>query len=219
VREHDRHRIQRQCGDCSGCKLLEVDHPDLQKPANEWCRHCRPGCGGCTIYDHRPSICRGFACQWLVTPTMSDVWRPNHAKMVVHLTRDKFDGGLSLIVTVDLSVPDRWRASPYYDDIKRTSGHGLKAAGVEYFHTYVNVENRRWLILPHEDVEVTGKAHVVMKVSEEDWRCVKFSSVAEGKAFIDAMEEAKDKFRKLTPTQQKMVAAHLEAVAANKAEG
>src|SRR5262249_20143690 len=53
--------LQRQCGDCSlCCKLLNV--PEVGKPANDWCPHCRPGhreaaCTGCTTWRCR---CIGF---------------------------------------------------------------------------------------------------------------------------------------------------------------
>ena len=61
--------LGRACGACSlCCKLLQIDEPELKKPANEWCRHCRPGKGGCAIYDERPPVCRDFACEWLINP-------------------------------------------------------------------------------------------------------------------------------------------------------
>src|SRR5262249_6364064 len=55
----------RECGECSACcKVLDV--LELDKPAHQWCKHCRPGRGGCLIYDRRPTICRVFACAWLI---------------------------------------------------------------------------------------------------------------------------------------------------------
>ena len=55
----------RSCGDCSMCcKLLKIEEDEINKPANQWCKHCRPG-AGCTIYNDRPLVCRAF-CLWLV---------------------------------------------------------------------------------------------------------------------------------------------------------
>jgi hypothetical protein len=54
------------CGECSACCfLLSIDDPKLKKEFNSWCPHCRPGCGGCSIYQSRPDPCRAFKCQWL----------------------------------------------------------------------------------------------------------------------------------------------------------
>jgi hypothetical protein len=66
----------RTCGDCSlCCKLINVREP-LNKPRDVWCQHCRPGKGGCSIYDTRPDVCRGFACDWLVKPNFGQglIW-------------------------------------------------------------------------------------------------------------------------------------------------
>src|SRR5262245_34979797 len=70
-----RAKTGRQCGDCSlCCKLLNID--ELNKPANTWCQHCRPGKGGCSIYADRPPDCRTFACGWLTHPEFGDIWKP-----------------------------------------------------------------------------------------------------------------------------------------------
>jgi hypothetical protein len=76
----------RSCGECSMCcKLLKIDEIEISKPANQWCKHCRPGAGGCMIYDDRPPVCHGFACLWLVDPTLNDEWKPSHSKIVIHM--------------------------------------------------------------------------------------------------------------------------------------
>jgi hypothetical protein len=57
----------RNCGSCAECCfVMEVEDPELTKPNNVWCAHCRPGRGGCTIYSTRPTECRIFACDWLI---------------------------------------------------------------------------------------------------------------------------------------------------------
>jgi hypothetical protein len=67
----------RECGACSlCCKVMDVEDPatGFHKPNNVWCRHCtKPGCG---VYETRPDECRRWACQWLIDPTLGDVWFP-----------------------------------------------------------------------------------------------------------------------------------------------
>ena len=101
----------RVCGDCSlCCKLLPIAEPELNKPANRWCQHCRPAKGGCSIHDDRPPICRGFACMWLVCP-LGDEWRPTRSKMVVSENRSP-DPVFN--IHVEPGSPDIWRREPYY---------------------------------------------------------------------------------------------------------
>lgn len=99
----------RECGSCSlCCNLFLIDEPELRKPANRWCKHCsKPGC---SIYDSRPSVCRGFVCGWLAqSSTLSDLWFPANAKMVwLHTNKD---GQIKL--EVDPRTPDRWREASY----------------------------------------------------------------------------------------------------------
>ena len=52
----------RQCGECTVCcTVLAVD--ELKKPMRWACEHL--ACGGCRIYDERPTGCREFDCLWL----------------------------------------------------------------------------------------------------------------------------------------------------------
>ena len=59
---------ERPCGSCSlCCKLMSVgDGPDAEKnawfvkPGGVWCPYCKPGKGGCSIYEQRPVECRTF---------------------------------------------------------------------------------------------------------------------------------------------------------------
>ena len=62
----------RTCGDCTlCCELLEVE--ELKIPARCKCPHEMKH-GGCAIYQTRPSVCRDFACKWLVDPTFDEIW-------------------------------------------------------------------------------------------------------------------------------------------------
>jgi len=69
----------RKCGSCSlCCYVLDID--ELNKPANTWCQHCRPGNGGCDIYADRPPVCRGFVCQWLRDGSVLDYGFPSRQR-------------------------------------------------------------------------------------------------------------------------------------------
>ena len=100
---------ERICGTCSlCCKLPHI--PELNKPIDSWCRHARPGVGGCSIYPERPASCRSFACGWLLgARELGDEWFPARCKMFVTPRSEQ-----GRLVTVDPSSPNAWRRKPYY---------------------------------------------------------------------------------------------------------
>jgi uncharacterized cysteine cluster protein YcgN (CxxCxxCC family) len=111
----------RACGACSlCCKLLPI--AELDKPHDRWCAHCRPGAGGCTIYETRPQACRTFNCLWLTEVTVADHWFPQKSKMVVQIvgvedpSYDRF-----IDVHVDRGAADAWRRDPYATDLQQMS--------------------------------------------------------------------------------------------------
>jgi hypothetical protein len=161
----------RTCGECSlCCKLFAINA--LSKPANVWCKHALPGKGGCSIYADRPQLCRTYSCWWLTDLAMGDEWYPFRSKIVAHF-------GFSprrepqCVFTVDPGYPDRWRESPYYDQIKVISLKGLTAAEpAKFFYTAVHT-TRKWLILPNKDVDVTEpRKTALVQVGEQEWDCV-----------------------------------------------
>jgi hypothetical protein len=157
---------QRQCGDCSlCCKLLGV--PEIDKPRGEWCRHCRPGSGGCSIYDDRPPICRGYLCAWLAG-FIDDTWRPSDCGMVVDADYDE-SGATMIFVHVDPASPLRWREEPYYSDVRRLSLKGLQGDIVpgETVLTVVSVGGQRTIILPHRELPFTRG--VLVQIGRADW--------------------------------------------------
>jgi Fe-S-cluster containining protein len=106
---------ERTCGTCSlCCKLAYI--PELNKSIDSWCRHARPGVGGCSIYLDRPPSCRDFNCGWLVgARELGDEWFPARCKMIV--TRREPRSNLTergMLVTVDPTYPNAWRRKPYY---------------------------------------------------------------------------------------------------------
>ena len=112
---------RRSCDSCSlCCKLLAIEGVE-ERPGFTWCRHCRPGKGGCSIYDHRPEACRSFVCGWL-SGMLDGVldperWHPTKARMM--LTAEAVGEEVHVVVHVDPSFPERWRQAPYGEDIRR----------------------------------------------------------------------------------------------------
>src|SRR6266700_8447737 len=71
----------RACGSCTlCCKVIAVD--DFAKPPGVWCTHCvrHKGCG---IYETRPTDCRTFFCEWMLTTSLGADWKPERAKFAL----------------------------------------------------------------------------------------------------------------------------------------
>jgi hypothetical protein len=105
------------------CKLLDI--PALEKPANQWCRHCAPG-RGCTIYDQRPAPCRDFVCVWLesqgeANPLPMEL-RPDKCKVVLAFAPDRRD----VMGYCDPAEPDAWSARPVLRLLEIMSCKGLR---------------------------------------------------------------------------------------------
>ena len=134
--EFGKKRTGRECGECSLCckvipiykKSISAGEEDVSKPADEWCKHCRPGCGGCSIYPNRPKICRGFACNWLIDISVPEYWRPTESKIVMHFRKGE-DDKIIFNICVDTEFPNAWRQEPYYSDILKFSRKGLEELG------------------------------------------------------------------------------------------
>lgn len=133
----------RECGSCSMCcKVMAID--EIAKPIGTWCWHVRKG-NGCAIYADRPPSCVAFGCGYLHWFETGEHWFPARAKMVIEIE----DTG-RLLIRVDGSTPNVWRAQPYYDDIKRWAwmahAHGQQTA--------VLIGRRMIMILPEHDIDV-----------------------------------------------------------------
>ena len=130
-------RIQ-ECGSCAlCCTLLEVTQ--VGKSANERCKYSDV-VKGCTIYDHRPQMCRSFSCAWL-QGHLTDEWFPERARMVVYSSQDAVN------VQVDPSYPDRWRQEPYFSKLCELSLNGIRMTGKPGYATLVFVGPDKFLLL------------------------------------------------------------------------
>lgn len=71
----------RPCGECEQC-CITPDIPELGKPAGERCKHLALT-GGCSIYESRPTVCRGFSCLW-AEGQGKESERPDHSGILVY---------------------------------------------------------------------------------------------------------------------------------------
>ena len=120
--EARRQATGRQCGKCTMCcTVLGVDEPPhLTKPPDTKCQHCVPG-EGCMIYERRPRKCQNFYCQWLLDPTLDDLWYPLTAKIVIVPGSD--GSNTELVFEVDPQRPDSWLRDPYFKRISNFAMH------------------------------------------------------------------------------------------------
>jgi hypothetical protein len=129
------------CGSCSlCCRLLEV--PQAGKQSEQWCPHCKPGKGGCSIYETRAAPCRDWGCLWLTSPELGDEWFPKRCGMVLSSNYDA-DGSIVIRVIVDPRTPNVWREEPYFQQINPMAMRGLTGKATDPFKTLIVIGNSR----------------------------------------------------------------------------
>lgn len=134
--------LVRSCDGCTlCCKIMEIE--ELEKPPGKWCGQCDIG-SGCRIYDGRPASCAAFTCGYLSWPPVAERWNPKKCKMVI--TTDKPD---QVVVRVDESRPDAWKAEPFYSDLK----FWAKMGGSEQ-QLLVHSRGRTIAIVPDQDIDL-----------------------------------------------------------------
>jgi hypothetical protein len=132
----------KQCGDCSlCCKVLRI--AELNKPKDVWCPNFSRGCG-CSIYADRPPSCHDFSCLWLTDAAMGPEWKPSVCKMVLDSKSN------ALVVHVDPSANQPWRAEPYFSVLKQLAVQGQKARAI----VLVIERKRNIAILPDREVDL-----------------------------------------------------------------
>lgn len=140
----------RACGSCAlCCKVLVIE--DLGKPAGKWCSHCAPG-KGCGIHATRPTVCRGFYCEWMISKGLGAEWKPERSRFVLAKTND----GRRLTAHVDPGYPAAWKASPYYENFKIWAAEGLRQNPMHQVD--VMIGERLIVVLPDRDVDVGAVA-------------------------------------------------------------
>jgi hypothetical protein len=150
--------MERSCGSCSlCCKLLSIEGVE-ERSGWTWCKHCRPGKGGCGIYDNRPDACRNFVCGWLSggldTVLDPERWYPAKARMMI--TAEAVDTEVHVVIQVDPSFPERWRESPYREDIQNLAASIPRQQRLFVRIRYRLIEIREAGELDHGDVPMAG---------------------------------------------------------------
>lgn len=175
----------RSCGKCSMCcKLLYII--EMNKPANKWCEHCKPGFGGCSIYETRPQICRSFACGWLMSPQVGDEWYPLQSHMILQYA--PLNDIMTVTVAVDPNWPGVWREYPYYQQLKLMAHRGLHVSKPEdILIVHVRCDRQVWLVLPNEDIEISTGSYIVKCIGTGQWGVETFASPAEAATRVNEL--------------------------------
>jgi len=75
----------RECGECTVCCVtLRIEEEDLNKLADTPCPNLTVK-KGCSIYENRPNICRGWYCAWRFMAQLGNEWRPDRSGIVLRL--------------------------------------------------------------------------------------------------------------------------------------
>jgi len=65
------------------CQVLDIEDPELVKPAGILCRHCS---NGCSIYPTRPNACRDWLCMWReLSGLLDESWRPDRSGVLMQM--------------------------------------------------------------------------------------------------------------------------------------
>jgi hypothetical protein len=195
----------RECGNCSlCCRLLDV--PEAGKQTAQWCPHCRPGKGGCSIYAARPQACRHWACSWLVNSDFGDEWFPKACGIVVDMHRME-DDSIVMRFHVDPRTPDNWRKEPFYSQIKQAALRGLRGDIGQQFGTIISIAKKPWLlVLPNKEVE--WGIGVTMQTGPDEFEFLRLKSAEAAQKFISRMRameeivvETRDQHPDLAPAE------------------
>lgn len=86
VREFD--YIKRDCGSCNECckGYLYGDAHGVPFYPDNPCHYLdmKSPCGGCTIYNDRPAVCRDFKCWWLMSQQVPNWMKPELSKVIIY---------------------------------------------------------------------------------------------------------------------------------------
>jgi hypothetical protein len=133
------------CGTCMMCCKLPLIK-ELEKPSDQWCRHAAIG-KGCGIYEARPPVCQSFFCQWMLDPGLGPEWKPEKAKFILYVDREKEE---VFNVAVDPAFPDAWTRPPFFAAIKNWVLEGAERGRFVLIRV-----GRRWsALLPDRIVEL-----------------------------------------------------------------
>jgi len=93
------------------------------------------------------------------------------------------------VFVVDPGIPNRWREASYYQSIKAAALSGLRSETGTYLQTLVVIGERRWLILPHRDVEITSRWYKVVPIGDDQWEVLIFNDEEHGRRVLAAVDQ------------------------------
>jgi hypothetical protein len=166
----------RACGDCVACcEVLNIDEPDMVKPAEQMCPHCTGK--GCGVYDRRPQVCREWDCVWRRIGSMPPETRPDRLDVLFTIDRQAepqtpFDR--LYFVARALDEGDALKKGPT-KDVCMMLAHGP-------LPIFASWPNRRQLIYPREELAAAildpGGGHAPALVEEGKAFMAKFEPFA-----------------------------------------
>jgi len=110
----------RECGECTVCCVApRINKPESHKPSGARCLHCKGG--GCSIYDTRPPVRRGFYCAWRTVDIFSDDWRPDKSGVLAYVETEGISDSFDLSTGIGLMLV----------------GNPLKIVRQKYFQDFV----------------------------------------------------------------------------------
>ena len=84
----------RECGECTKCcegsLLLVVNGRKVGKSHPCHFLSKLNKCGGCTIYEERPDVCKDFRCEWLSNPEIPEWMKPSLVDTII-INQDQAD--------------------------------------------------------------------------------------------------------------------------------
>ena len=168
-----------------------------------------PRQGRLAIYDERTPVCHDFACEWLINPKVGDEWQPLRSKIVIYITEE--GGDFFLVFVVDPGIPKRLREASYYQSIKAAALSGLRSETGTYLQTLVVIGERRWLILPHRDVEITSRWYKVVPNGDDQWEVLIFNDEEHGRRVLAAVDQYVEILTPELIAEAELIAAEAEA--------
>lgn len=106
---------------------------------------------------------------------MSDDWIPLHCHMILSL--GVFNDIQTVTVTVDPRFPWMWQQQPYYAQLKQMSRRGLHVKdAADILLVHVRVDDRVWLLVPNEDIEITTCSYIVKLTGPSQWEVEQFAT-------------------------------------------
>jgi hypothetical protein len=141
----------RECGECTKCcegsLLLTVRGKSVNKSNPCHFLSTLNKCGGCTIYEERPEVCKTFKCEWLVNPEIPEWMKPSLVNTIV-INQDQADVHYFEVVETDGKIDSvvlNWIflfALRNKINLKYTVNHEVNNFGSADFINYITNKNK-----------------------------------------------------------------------------